>query len=157
MFSRQETQHCKHRKDLNGTPRPNVVKSFSKTTDKQGKNEKGWNKRLRWTESETPGVFQTVSNLVYVCFVYHRKAEEWVKTVVAALTCTVLVRRGGLFCQLRPLLGPCDGGVPGVQALRHLFTDDVHQTLEGLLHVDVVFGAGLKKLKPNRHLSCTAL
>lgn len=57
------------------------------------------------------------------------------------------MRRGGLLCQLGPLFGPCDGRVSGVQALRHLFTDDVNQSLEGLLHVDVVFGTGFKELK----------
>lgn len=63
------------------------------------------------------------------------------------LTCTVLVRRSWLLCQLGPLFGPCDGGISGVQALRHLFADDVHQALKGLLHVDVVLGAGLEELE----------
>lgn len=53
-----------------------------------------------------------------------------------------------LLGELGALFGPCDGRVPGVQALRHLLADDVHQPLEGLLHVDVVFGTGLKELKP---------
>lgn len=57
------------------------------------------------------------------------------------------MRWSGLLCQLGPLFGPCDGGISGVQALRHLFADDVDQALEGLLHIDVVLGAGLKELK----------
>lgn len=67
-----------------------------------------------------------------------------------SLTCTVLVRRGRLLRQLGPLFGPCDCRVSGVQALRHLFADDVHQALEGLLDVDVVLGAGLEELKACR-------
>lgn len=39
-----------------------------------------------------------------------------------------------------------DGRI-GVQALRHLVANQVDKTLEGLLHVDVVLGAGLKELK----------
>ena len=40
-------------------------------------------------------------------------------------------------------------GVPG-HALVHLVADDVHQPLKHLLHVDVVFGAGLEELEPWR-------
>lgn len=69
------------------------------------------------------------------------KAEE------SALTCTVLMRRSRLLCQLRPLFGPRDGWVSGIQALGHLFTDDVNEALKGLLHVDVVLSAGLEELK----------
>lgn len=65
----------------------------------------------------------------------------------SALTCTVLVRRSRLLCQLGPLFGPCDSGIAGVQTLRHLFTDDVDQALKGLLHIDVVLGAGLEELE----------
>lgn len=65
----------------------------------------------------------------------------------SSLTCTVLVRRGRLLRQLGPLLGPCDSRISGVQALGHLFADDVHQALESLLDVDVVLGAGLEELK----------
>lgn len=65
----------------------------------------------------------------------------------STLTCTVLVRGGRLLRQLGSLLGPCDGRISGVQALGHLFADDVHQALEGLLDVDVVLGAGLEELK----------
>ena len=57
------------------------------------------------------------------------------------------MRRSRLLCQLGPLFGPRDGGISSVQALRHLFTDDVDQALEGLLHIDVVLGAGLEELK----------
>lgn len=65
----------------------------------------------------------------------------------SSLTCTVLVRGGRLLCQLGSLLGPCDSRISGVQALGHLFADDVHQALKGLLDVDVVLGAGLKELE----------
>lgn len=65
----------------------------------------------------------------------------------SSLTCTVLVRGGRLLRQLGSLLGPCDSRIPGVQAFGHLFADDVHQALEGLLDVDVVLGTGLKELK----------
>lgn len=34
-----------------------------------------------------------------------------------------------------------------VQALGHLVADEVDEALEGLLHVDVVLGAGLKELE----------
>ena len=57
------------------------------------------------------------------------------------------MRRSGLLCQLGPLFGPCDSGISGIEALGHLFTDDVHQPLKGLLHINVVLGAGLKELK----------
>jgi hypothetical protein len=36
----------------------------------------------------------------------------------------------------------------GLQGLVHLLTDDIHQTLEDLLHIDVLLGTGLKELKP---------
>lgn len=49
--------------------------------------------------------------------------------------------------QLGALLGTSDCWVGCVEGLRHLFTNDVHQALKGLLDVDVVLGAGLKKLK----------
>lgn len=35
----------------------------------------------------------------------------------------------------------------GFQGLIHLVTDDIHQALEHLLHVDVLLGAGLEELK----------
>lgn len=35
----------------------------------------------------------------------------------------------------------------GFQGFIHLVTDDVHQALEHLLHIDVLLGAGLKELK----------
>ena len=43
--------------------------------------------------------------------------------------------------------GPRGDGRVRVQALRHLVTDQVHQPLEGLLHVHVVLGTRLKELK----------
>lgn len=39
-----------------------------------------------------------------------------------------------------------DGWI-AVQALGHLVADEVDEALEGLLHVDVVFGAGFKEFK----------
>jgi 4-amino-4-deoxy-L-arabinose transferase-like glycosyltransferase len=35
----------------------------------------------------------------------------------------------------------------GFQGFIHLVTDDVHQALEHLLHIDILLGAGLKELK----------
>lgn len=35
----------------------------------------------------------------------------------------------------------------GFQGLIHLLTDDIHQALEDLLHVDVLLGTGLKELE----------
>lgn len=35
----------------------------------------------------------------------------------------------------------------GFEGLIHLLTDDIHQALKDLLHVDVLLGAGLKELK----------
>lgn len=42
---------------------------------------------------------------------------------------------------------PRGDGRVRVQALGHLVADEVDQALEGLLHVDVVLGAGLKELE----------
>lgn len=39
-----------------------------------------------------------------------------------------------------------DGGI-AVQAVGHLVTNEVNEALEGLLHVDVVLGAGLEEFK----------
>lgn len=60
----------------------------------------------------------------------------------------ILVRRCLLVSELRALLSACDRGVSSVQRLRHLLTDHIHQTFKGLLDIDVVLGASLKKLKP---------
>ncbi len=38
-----------------------------------------------------------------------------------------------------------------VHTFIHFFTYHIHQTLKNLLHVDVVFGAGLEKLKTWRN------
>lgn len=57
------------------------------------------------------------------------------------------MRWSRLLCQLWPLFGPCDGGIACIQALGHLFTDDINQALEGLLNIDVVLSTGLKELK----------
>lgn len=63
------------------------------------------------------------------------------------LTSTILMGPLRLLVELRPLFGAGDGGVVVVQALRHPLADDVHQPLEGLLHVNVVFSARFKELK----------
>lgn len=52
-----------------------------------------------------------------------------------------------LLVQLWPLFGSSDSRVVVVQTLCHSLTDDVHEPLEGLLHVDVVFSARFKVLK----------
>lgn len=41
----------------------------------------------------------------------------------------------------------CGDGRIAVQALGHLVADEVDEAFEGLLHVDVVFGAGFKEFK----------
>lgn len=61
---------------------------------------------------------------------------------------TVLMRPLGLLSELWALLGSRDRRVVVVQTLCHPLTDDVHQPLERLLHVNVVLSARLKKLKP---------
>lgn len=63
------------------------------------------------------------------------------------LTSTILMGPLRLLVELRPLLGAGDGGVVVVQTLRHPLADDVHQPLEGLLHVNVVFSARFKELE----------
>lgn len=65
------------------------------------------------------------------------------------LAATVRLRWRRGFLELRALLGGRDGWV-GLQALGHFVTDDIYEALEGLLHVDVILGAGFKKLKPWR-------
>lgn len=64
---------------------------------------------------------------------------------------TILVRPVGLLIELWPLLGSTDGGVVVIQSLCHPLTDDVHQALKRLLHVDVVLSACFKVLKTCRH------
>lgn len=59
----------------------------------------------------------------------------------------VLVGPLRLLIQLWPLLGSGDGRVVVIQSLCHPLTDDVHQPLERLLHVDVVFRTGFKELE----------
>lgn len=56
--------------------------------------------------------------------------------------------RGLLVGQLGALLGTGDGRLGCVKGLGHLFADDVHEALEGLLHIDVVLGTRLEELKP---------
>ena len=55
-----------------------------------------------------------------------------------------------LLVELWPLFSSGDGRVVVVQSLRHPLADDVHQPLEGLLHVDVVFSARFEVLKTCR-------
>jgi len=75
----------------------------------------------------------------------------------SCLACTVLSRWGGLLRELGPLFDPGDGRVNVVQAVGHLLTDDVDESLEGLLHVDVVLGTGLEELKPCRRNTASSL
>ena len=53
----------------------------------------------------------------------------------------------GAVRQRQVALGPQHPRVP-LQALAHLLTDDVHQPLKHLLHVDVVLSARLEELEP---------
>lgn len=50
--------------------------------------------------------------------------------------------------QLGAWLGPGHRWVSRIEGLGHLFADDVHKALKGLLHVDVVLRTGLKELEP---------
>lgn len=52
-----------------------------------------------------------------------------------------------LLVELWPLSSSGDSRLIVVQAVCHPLTDDVHQPLEGLLYVNVVFSAGFKVLK----------
>lgn len=52
-----------------------------------------------------------------------------------------------LLAELWPLFSSGDSRFIVVQTLRHPLTDDVHQPLEGLLYVNVVFSAGFKVLE----------
>lgn len=75
----------------------------------------------------------------------------WCKAVQMELgfisASAVLVRCGGLLCELGSLFGSRHCRISRIQTLRHLLADYVHQPLEGLFDVDVVLGTGLKKLK----------
>lgn len=66
------------------------------------------------------------------------------------LASTILVGSLRLLVELWTLFGSSDGRVVVVQTLSHPLTDDVHQPLERLLHVYVVFSARLKELKTCR-------
>lgn len=57
-----------------------------------------------------------------------------------------LLAAGRLLEAGRPLVAGRGAGV-AVGALAHLLADGVHQFVEHLLHVDVVFGAGLEELE----------
>lgn len=63
------------------------------------------------------------------------------------LTSTILTGPLRLFTELWPLFGSGYSWVIVVQTLCHPLTDDVHQALKRLLHVNVVFGTGFKVLK----------
>lgn len=69
------------------------------------------------------------------------------KSGASYLTSTILMGPLRLLVELRPLFGAGDGGVVVVQTLRHPLADDVHQPLEGLLHINVVFSARFKELE----------
>ena len=70
--------------------------------------------------------------------------------VWSRLASTILTGPLRRLVELWPLFGAGDGRVVVVQALRHPLADDVHQPLEGLLHVDVVFSARLEVLETCR-------
>lgn len=57
-----------------------------------------------------------------------------------------LLEGRGAVCEFGRGSSRGDGRVR-VQALGHLVADEVDETLEGLLHVDVVLGAGLEELE----------
>lgn len=63
------------------------------------------------------------------------------------LTSTILMGPLRLLVELWPLFSSGDSRVIVVQTLRHPLADDVHQPLEGLLYINVVFSAGFKVLK----------
>ena len=52
-----------------------------------------------------------------------------------------------LIVELWSLFGSSDSWIVVVQSLRHPLTDDVHQPLKGLLHVDVIFSTRFEVLK----------
>ena len=59
----------------------------------------------------------------------------------------VLVASVGVLCESCGLCGVVDQRGVCVQALRHLVTDDVHETLKHGFHVDVLFGGRLEELQ----------
>lgn len=70
--------------------------------------------------------------------------------VQLCLASTILMRPLWLLSELWPLFIPGYGRVVVVQTLRHPLADDVHQPLEGLLHVNVVFSTRFKVLETCR-------
>lgn len=57
-----------------------------------------------------------------------------------------LLERRSAVCEFGAGRSRGDGRI-AVQALGHLVADEVDEAFEGLLHVDVVFGAGFKEFK----------
>lgn len=92
---------------------------------------------------------------VFVCNAsVHEKEKEsvWIlgQQIVCVWSClasTILVGPLRLLVELWPLFTAGDSRVVVVQTLRHPLADDIHQPLEGLLHVNVVFSACLEVLK----------
>lgn len=80
----------------------------------------------------------------------HSSAPRWnlpLPLLPQSLTIASLLLEGR--SRVREFGGGCprgDGWIR-VQALGHLVADEVDEALEGLLHVDVVLGAGLEELK----------
>lgn len=67
--------------------------------------------------------------------------------VLSFLASTILMGPLRLLVELWPLFSSGDGWVAVVQTLCHPLTDDVHQPLEGLFHVYVIFSTRFKVLK----------
>lgn len=94
---------------------------------------------------------------MYIYFSGYLWGQE---TLFLQSACTSTLTLRGLLLQPVPLLAHWWTDVT-VEALVHLLTDDVHQPVEDLLHVDVVFSTGLKKLEAcgargeKRHLKWT--
>lgn len=73
-----------------------------------------------------------------------QSAGKWQVEKLASAVLTGPLR---LFGKLRSLFVSGCVGIASLQTLWHPLADDVHQSLKRLLHIDVVFGTGFKKLK----------
>ena len=80
-----------------------------------------------------------------VCVGQCDRAEVCVQSYSSAGAAPLAVGRAVLQWQAARV--PQHPRVP-LQGLAHLLTDDVHQSLKHLLHVDVILGARLKELEP---------
>lgn len=63
------------------------------------------------------------------------------------LASTILTGPLGLLGELWPLFCSGHSWVAVVQTIRHPLADDVHQSLKGLLHIDVIFSTRFKVLE----------